>query len=117
VKEMITITKDKVSEIIDIINNLMGMMEPYYAQCSDSTVSAYRLIDELELHLPYVEELYPTNKCALCDKSIFSASAYRQHQRDVHQRTKLTKQEIDYVVMTVDKIWPTKQLYLESINE
>jgi hypothetical protein len=113
---MITITKDKAAEIIDIINDLVGMMEPYYAQSVTSTVSAYRLIDELELHLPYIEEILPTNECSICGKTIFTHSAYRQHMKAAHKITNITNKQIDVVVKVGGKKWETKQLYLDSLE-
>lgn len=89
-------------ESMDIVNNLIDMMEPYYIQSNTSNIAdnylneilsikAVQVIIEknkvpeyIEPHVPYTETRETT--CSICFKNFRTHKAHNHHKRDKHFR-------------------------------
>lgn len=80
-------TNDEVVDLMDELENALGMMSPYYSQC-DAGQSGYDLLQRLRakqnLIGPYFENVLHATSCQICQKDFGRSSKGRR--MDEHQQ-------------------------------
>jgi hypothetical protein len=102
-------------ELVALVHEAVGMMEPYYSQCG----AGDRILEEFaqfEAKLPYFEHVVPWKAgCPACGRHFYGAQSTAQHMHSKHP-DQFTSKQAHAAMREHTKIWPTKAEFLSQGN-